>query len=211
MIMANNNNNFHHQQQHQQQLLSNNLNKNPLVPGIGNVGFYFDNVSAMTANGNLASMNNTAMDQLRMQQTTNPMNTINTMNSNLGNMASNMQPGMNIPGTGRTLVGNNINNNTTVGMVDNNNYKRLMDMNKNALLNPFGTFGTYPTTVGDINRIPIPPQFSNQISFNMPPPGGISYMIPPGYPYNFSNSILANRFPPSSSTLPNPLLENQNQ
>lgn len=182
------------------------MNKNPLVSGIGNVGFYlppqqqgtnlplFDNVSAMTANGNLSSMNNTTLDQLRMQQT-NPM----TMNSNLGNMSTNLQPGMNIPG--RTLGNNN------TGMVDNN-YKRLMDMNKNALLNPFGTFGTYPTTVGDINRIPIPPQFSNQISFNMPPPGGISYMIPPGYPYNFSNSNLSNRFPPSS-TLPNPLQNQQ--
>lgn len=76
------------------------------------------------------------------------------------------------------------------------------------MLNPFGTFGgTYPTVnVNDMSRIPIP-QFSGQISFNMPPPGGIPYMIPPGYPYNFPNSTLGNRFPPSTN-LQNPL-ENQ--
>lgn len=126
-------NNF--QQQQQQLLNNNNINKNSLVPGgMGNMSFYipqqgnnlplFDsnnNISSLTANGNInvSGMNNTTMDQLRLQQ---QQQTSAINNGLVGTMSTNLQPGINIAGR---AIGNMGSNNTQQQIVDNN-YKRLL-------------------------------------------------------------------------------------
>jgi hypothetical protein len=48
-----------------------------------------------------------------------------------------------------------------------------------------------------MNQMHIPPQFRNQMPFNMPPPGGIPYMVP-GYPDPFGMNNMPGRFIPPS-------------
>lgn len=74
----------------------------------------------------------------------------------------------------------------------------MIEANKKAYV-PFPNYSPYPPSpFTAMNPMHMPPQFRNQMPFNLPPPGGIEYMMH-GYndPYYGINPIPSNRFGPS--------------
>lgn len=188
------------------------MNKNHMIPGLNNVSFFIpqqpnnmnlfgsippqiNNNRYGESNSNNALNSNGQIDQMRIQEKqqqqppglTSANSNTGSANNNAGNMTSGAMSsiGINDSRGGNSLL--------------QDNYKRMMDMNKTPFPNPFGAYGGYQpaNSFPDISRMGIT-QFPGQIPFPMPPPGGIPYLLQPYNPYGYTNPTMPGRFQPAS-------------